>query len=129
MSPTENGEAWRIEFQNASGVWPDSMRPERSVMVPEIITGSFSPRASSQFGDGVERGLGVQRVEDGLDQQDIDAAFEQAARLFGIGRLQIVEGDRAEAGIVHVGRDRGGAVGRPERTGDEARAAVALLRS
>ena len=46
LSPIENGEAWRIEFQNAAGVWPDSKRPERSVMVPEIITGTRMPRAS-----------------------------------------------------------------------------------
>ena len=46
MRPTESGAAWRTEFQNASGVWPDSMRPERSVMVPEIITGTSTPRAS-----------------------------------------------------------------------------------
>ena len=82
-----------------------------------------------QFGDGVERGLGVQRVEDGLDQQDVDAAFEQGRRLFGIGDLEIVERDRAEARIVDVGRQRRGAVGRPDRAGNEARAAVALLRA
>ena len=29
----------RSEFQNASVVWPDRVRPEASVMVPEIITG------------------------------------------------------------------------------------------
>ena len=42
MSPIENGAAWRTEFQNAAGVWPDSRRPERSVMVPEIITGTHA---------------------------------------------------------------------------------------
>ncbi len=38
--PIDSGRAWRTEFQNASPVWPDSVRPEASVMVPEIITGS-----------------------------------------------------------------------------------------
>jgi hypothetical protein len=33
----------RTEFQNASGVWPDSVRPLASVIVPEIITGSSMP--------------------------------------------------------------------------------------
>ena len=45
FNPIENGAAWRTEFQNAAGVWPDSSRPERSVMVPEIITGTRWPRA------------------------------------------------------------------------------------
>ncbi len=40
------GLAWRTEFQNAAGVCPDSSRPERSVMVPEIITGKSNPCAS-----------------------------------------------------------------------------------
>ena len=31
--------------------------------------------------DGDERGLGVQRVEDGLDQQQVGAAVDQAAHL------------------------------------------------
>ena len=46
LSPIENGAAWRTEFQNAAGVWPESSRPERSVMVPEIITGTPTPSAS-----------------------------------------------------------------------------------
>ena len=46
LSPTENGAACFTESQNAAGVWPDNRRPERSVMVPEIITGTASPRAS-----------------------------------------------------------------------------------
>ena len=46
FNPTEIGSACWIAFQNASGVWPDSRRPERSVMVPEIITGTSTPRCS-----------------------------------------------------------------------------------
>ena len=76
------------------------------------------------FGDRVERRLGVQRVEDGFDQQQIGAAVEQAVDLLAIGLAQIVEGDGAVAGIGNVGRDRGGAVGRAERAGDKARLAV-----
>ncbi|MNI40694.1 hypothetical protein D3C73_949280 [compost metagenome] len=41
------GRAWRTEFQKASTVWPDRMRPEASVTVPEIITGRRMPRASN----------------------------------------------------------------------------------
>ena len=43
LRPIENGRAWRSEYQNAVGVWPDSVRPERSVIVPEIISGRRTP--------------------------------------------------------------------------------------
>ena len=51
FNPIESGAAWRTAFQNASGVCPESSRPERSVMVPEIITGSVRPRRLERFGD------------------------------------------------------------------------------
>ena len=54
-------------------------------------------------------------------RMSVGAALDQAARLLAIGLDQLVEADIAEAGIVHIGRDRGGAVGRAERAGDEAR--------
>ena len=73
---------------------------------------------------GEDGRLGVQRVEDRLDQNDLGAAVDQAAQLLAIGNAQVVEGDGAVAGIVHVGRDGRRAVGRPERAGDEAPAAV-----
>ena len=126
--PIESGAAWAIEFQNASGVWPDRSRPERSVMVPEIMTGRRTRAFLRHLGDGADRGLGVERVEDGLDQQRVDAALDQAAHLFGVGGAQFVEGDGAEARIGHVGRDRGGAVGRTDGAGDEARTAIFVLR-
>ncbi len=40
--PMAKGLAWRTLFQNASAVWPDRVRPERSVMVPEIHSGRAS---------------------------------------------------------------------------------------
>ena len=47
LRPIENGRAWRTECQKAVGVWPDSVRPERSVIVPEIISGRRWPRAAN----------------------------------------------------------------------------------
>ena len=41
-----NGSACRTEFQNASVVWPDKVRPDASVIVPEIMTGNSVPLAS-----------------------------------------------------------------------------------
>ena len=46
LSPMVTGAAWRTEFQNAPGVWPDSKRPDMSVMVPEIMTGRSALSAS-----------------------------------------------------------------------------------
>ncbi len=46
LKPMERGRAWRTEFQNASGVCPESVRPEASVIVPEIMIGRRSPERS-----------------------------------------------------------------------------------
>ena len=40
LTPTISGFASAIEFQNASTVWPESVRPERSTIVTEIQSGS-----------------------------------------------------------------------------------------
>ena len=47
--PTEKGRAWLIETQKASGVWPVRVRPDRSVMVPEIISGGTSSPSSARL--------------------------------------------------------------------------------
>jgi hypothetical protein len=44
--PTVSGRAWRTEFQNAGTVWPERMRPEASVTVPEIMIGRRAPASS-----------------------------------------------------------------------------------
>src|ERR687898_268181 len=48
FKPTLMGSAWRIEFQNASVTWPESVRPLASVMVPEIMIGT-SRFSSSRY--------------------------------------------------------------------------------
>ena len=45
LSPTSNGRAWRTEFQKASVVCPDRVRPDASVMVPLMTTGQRRPRS------------------------------------------------------------------------------------
>ncbi len=47
--PTENGRAWATEIQNASTVWPESVRPLASVIVPEIMSGRSRPPFSFQL--------------------------------------------------------------------------------
>ena len=73
----------------------------------------------ARFRDGVDRRLGIERVEDGFDQQKVGAAVEQTLDLLGVSRAQLVEGNGAETGIGNVRRNRRGPVGRPERAGDE----------
>ena len=47
FTPTVNGFAWAMDTQNASMVWPDSVRPLRSVTVTEIINGRRTPFSSN----------------------------------------------------------------------------------
>jgi hypothetical protein len=71
--------------------------------------------------DGDDRRLGVQRVEDGPDQQELDAPADQAAPLLAVGGPHLVEADRPVGRIVHVGREGQGLVEGSERPGREAR--------
>ena len=47
LRPMANGLACASECQKAVGVWPDSVRPERSVIVPEMMTGKPEPSSSN----------------------------------------------------------------------------------
>ena len=71
--------------------------------------------------DRDDAGLGVERVEDRLEEDDVGAAVDQAAHLFLVGRAALVERHRAEGRVVDVGRDRERPVHRADRAGDEAR--------
>ena len=68
-----------------------------------------------------DRRLRVQRVEDRLDEQQVDAALDERGDLLGVGRAHLREGDRAERGVVDLRRDRERDVERPDRPGDEPR--------
>ncbi len=60
-----------------------------------------------------QRSLGIERVEDGLDHQDVSSAIQQAAYRFGIACHQFVERDVACTRVVYIRGDRGSAPGRP----------------
>ncbi len=70
---------------------------------------------------GEDRRLGIERVEDGLDQDQVGAALDQATGGLDVVFHQFVEGDVAVAGVVDVRGDRAGPAGRAEHAGDEAR--------
>ena len=55
------------------------------MIVPEMITGRRSPLSLEQLVDREQRRLGVERVEDRLDQQQVGAAVEQAVGLLAVG--------------------------------------------
>ena len=71
--------------------------------------------------------FGVERVEDRLDQEQVDAAVDEASHLLGIALAHVVEGDGPERRVVHLGRERERLVERAERAGDEARPVLALV--
>ena len=68
-------------------------------------------------GDG---GLGVERVEDRLDQQQVDAALVQRLDLLGVGVVDLLVGHRPVRRVLDVRRQRQRHVERAERAGDVA---------
>ena len=75
-----------------------------------------------------DRGLRVQRVEDRLDEQDVDAAVAQRADLVRVRVAHLVEGDRAVRRVVDPRRERERHVERADRAGDEPRLVGRLRR-
>ena len=82
--------------------------------------GNCASQLRAERVDGVEGRLGVERVENGLHQQDVRAAVHQSPRLIRIGFGQLRESHLAGRGVRHVGRHRGRAVRGAHRTRHEA---------
>jgi hypothetical protein len=70
---------------------------------------------------GEDRRLGVEGVEDRLDEQQVGAALDEAAGLLEVGGDELVVGDVALARVVDVRGDGRRAVRRAEGAGDVAR--------
>ena len=73
-------------------------------------------------------GLGVERVEDRLDEDDVDAAAQERLDLLLIRIGEARERDGPVARVLDLGRQRERHVGGPDRSGDEATATVDALR-
>ena len=71
--------------------------------------------------------FGVERVEDRLDQEQVDAAVDEASHLLRVALAHVVESDRPVRRVVHLGRKRERLVERAERAGDEPRPVFALV--
>ncbi len=105
LKPIESGRAWRTEFQNASGVWPDSVRPEASVIVPEIMTGRRSPHSSknSSMAKSAAFAFSVSKI---VSTRRMSTPPSTSARVgLQVGVLHLVEVHGTEARVVHVGRE------------------------
>ncbi len=117
-----------------------SHRPRMTHRVPERFDRLPGKRSPAQVGDGSrdhdgqacadvfeqrvdgeKRGLGVQGVEDRLDEDHVGAALDESAKRFGVGGAKPGEVDVAKARVVHVGRDGRGAIGRSQHAGHPAR--------
>jgi hypothetical protein len=69
--------------------------------------------------DRVERGLGVEGVEDRFDKEDVDPALHEMLDLLAVGGGDLLEGDVARAGVVDVAGKRERAVERADGSGHE----------
>ena len=72
------------------------------------------------FLDGKQRGLRVERVEDGFDQQQVHTPVEQGLDLLAVRLAKMIEAHGTEAGIVHLRREACGDGHRPDSAGHEA---------
>ena len=96
-------------------------RLAREVAAALVDGGEREPERQLRRGvlRGDDRGLRVQRVEDGFDQEEVDAALAQRADLLGVRLRHLVEGRGAVGGIVHPRRERERHVERPDRAGHQ----------
>ena len=103
--PRQLGDVGPHQLGAQRAVQADGERLGMAHRVPERLHRLARERAAGEVGDGagdpdrqlerrrrrtvedrLDRGLGVQRVEDGLDQEEVDAALVQRPRLLAIGR-------------------------------------------
>ena len=96
---------------------PEGLGVLSGEIAPPLIhrrEGNEEPGVPRRLGDGVpgslERRLGVQRVETGLDEQQVGPSRQETRRLFPVGVPQRVPGNGPEGGVGDVGRHAQGAV-------------------
>ena len=65
---------------------------------------------------GIDSSLGIEGVEDGLYEEQVDTPFGERIHLFGIRLEELVVGDGAGTGVGHVGTHRARFVGGSHRT-------------
>ena len=70
--------------------------------------------------DAKQRGLGIERVENRFEKQNVDSPIDKGACLSEVGLAQDFERDIPESGIVDIRRHRSRPVGRAHHPGDKA---------
>ena len=138
--PRQVGDVGAHVGRPEGAVEPDAERFGMSEGEPERLDGLAVEHAARAIGDGardedgqpgsgglehfVQRDqgrLGVQRIEDRLQENEIDPAVHQGLRRLAVGGAEGGKVDPPRARVVHVRRDREGLVGGPQCAGDEAR--------
>mmetsp|Transcript_656 Transcript_656/g.1781 ORF Transcript_656/g.1781 Transcript_656/m.1781 type:complete len:563 (+) Transcript_656:3249-4937(+) len=125
LRPMAKGFTWDTLFQNASFVWPLSVRPLLSTMVPLIMTGMRTPLSAKKVLQSVQGSLGVERVKDGLHEEDVHTAIVQSSRLLIVRGRNLVKRAAAQGRVLHRGRHTqslvGGANGACDKLGTRLR--------
>ncbi len=80
------------------------------------------PRAVEIFLDSKKRRFGVERIENRLHEQKVNAALDQSFGLSSVSLAQLIKSDGPRRGIRDVVRDRGRFRGRSHGAGHEASA-------
>ncbi len=136
--PRELGHVRPHVARSQCAVDADAERPGVSYRHPEGIDRLARQRAPAAIGhrggnhqrqadallleqllDGNDGCLGVERVDDRFEQQQVAAAIDEAAHLLPVGVAELVERHVAEGRVVDVRRDRQDPGGRSHRAGDE----------
>ena len=125
---TANRFACATELKNASTVWPDSVRPERSGIVTDAITGTRAQRparTARSIANSAALQFSVSMCVSVSSRSTPPSSSAAACSRYASTSWRNVT-ERAP-GIVDVGRQRGGLRRRADRAGDPARLAVLAL--
>ena len=92
-----------MEVQQASTVWPERGAAAGVDDAEGGHEGYAAQPLVEEGVDGEKRGLQVERIDLGLDQEHVHAAVQESARLLAVGFGQIIEGDGPESRVAYVG--------------------------
>ena len=114
-----------VEAEGRQRVMPDGGKEGFQGLACERPAGPVAGRDRYDDGkafryaaDGVQGGLGVERVETRFDEQQVDATFDEGFDLFLIDGGQVVERQRPAGAVSQVGRQGQRLGRRPDAAGD-----------
>ena len=116
LMPTISGSACSIDVQNASIVWPQSVRPERSTIVTLIQSGNCG--AASRAAAIAAFAFSVSKIVSISSRSTPPSARPRICSAYV--STTCVEGVRAKAGVVDLRAERERHVERADGAGDEA---------